>query len=179
VSAASLRPRDVARLTGVSTDTLRHYERRKLLASPERTPAGYRRYSPDTVTRVLLIQRALIVGFSLSDLGRVLKERDKGGAPCRQVRGLVGDRLVDLDARIRELQALRRDLKTLMTDWDAALAATPAGQPVHLLDMLGGRQPIEAARLRRSAGGTIRTQAAETAGRAARRDSPASGRSPR
>ena len=174
----SLRPRDVARLTGVSTDTLRHYERRKLLPSPARTAAGYRRYSEDTVDRVLLIQRALIVGFSLEDLGRVLKERDKGGAPCRQVRGLVGERLVDLDRHIRELQALRRDLKTLMAEWDGTLAVTPAGRPAHLLETLGGRAPIETARLRRKGDAAIRTPAAETAGPVARRDSPASGRSP-
>ena len=148
-TGVALAPREVARLTGVSTDTLRHYERLKLLPAPHRTTAGYRRYSPETVTRVLLIQRALVIGFSLGDLGRVLKERDKGGAPCRQVRTLVGDRLIDLDKRIRDLLTLRRDLKALMKDWDARLAATPAGQRAHLLDMLGTRAPIERARDRR------------------------------
>ena len=141
MSARTLGPREMARQTGVSTDTLRHYERLKLLPAPDRTAAGYRRYSPDAVNRVLMIQRALVVGFSLGDLGRVLKERDKGGAPCRQVRGLVGDRLVDLDTRIRELLTLRRDLKRLVRDWDTRLAATPAGQRAHLLDTLVNLRP--------------------------------------
>ena len=74
-------PGDVARVTGVSTDTLRHYERTGLLPPVQRTPAGYRCYSAAAVDRVLLIQRALIVGFSLSDLRRVLSTRDRGGAP--------------------------------------------------------------------------------------------------
>src|SRR5436190_6105025 len=100
-------PRDMARATGVSTDTLRHYERSGLLPGVTRTAAGYRRYSNATVARVLLIQRALVVGFSLADLARVLRARDRGGAPCRSVRELVGDRLEELNRRIEELLALR------------------------------------------------------------------------
>src|SRR5947207_13697006 len=104
-----LGPREVARQTGVSTDTLRHYERLKLLPLPHRTTSGYRRYPASSVDRVLLIQRALVVGFSLKDLARILGERDKGGAPCRQVRALVGERLGALEQRIKELIALRVD----------------------------------------------------------------------
>ena len=77
MTTAPMGPRDVARTTGVSTDTLRHYERKGLLPGVTRTAAGYRRYSAATVERVLLIQRALVVGFSLADLKRVLAVRDK------------------------------------------------------------------------------------------------------
>ena len=51
-----LGPRAVAAATGVSTDTLRHYERLKLLPSVTRTRAGYRRYPPASVERVKLIR---------------------------------------------------------------------------------------------------------------------------
>jgi DNA-binding transcriptional MerR regulator len=70
----------VARQVGVSTDTLRHYERKGLLPPPVRTPSGYRRDPPQTITRVQLIQRALVIGFSLDELARVLRERDRGSA---------------------------------------------------------------------------------------------------
>jgi DNA-binding transcriptional MerR regulator len=49
---------------------------------------------------VLLIQRALVVGFSLADLRGVLAVRDEGGAPCAGVRSLVGERLAQLNQRI-------------------------------------------------------------------------------
>lgn len=49
---ASLSPAELARLTGVSTETLRHYERKKVLASPVRLSNGYRRHSADAVTGV-------------------------------------------------------------------------------------------------------------------------------
>ncbi len=114
-----------------------------------RTAAGYRRYSAATVERVLLIQRALVVGFSLADLTRVLGVRDRGGAPCHSVRALVGERLELLNRRIDELLALRDELRLLMTDWDARLAKTPQGERAHLLETLGTRTVIERSRRKR------------------------------
>lgn len=61
-------PRALSQATGVSTDSLRHYERLGLLPATVRTRAGYRRYPPETAGRVRLIQRALVVGFSLKEL---------------------------------------------------------------------------------------------------------------
>jgi len=144
-------PREAARATGVSTDTLRHYERNGLLPAVTRTAAGYRRYSAAMVHRVLLIQRALVVGFSLADLKRVLGVRDKGGAPCRGVRELVGGRLDELDRRIEELIALREELRLLLQEWDAKLAKTPPGQPAHLLDTLTSNSRLERSRRARQA----------------------------
>ena len=142
-------PRDVARTTGVSTDTLRHYERKGLLPGVTRTAAGYRRYSPATVERVLLIQRALVVGFSLADLKRVLGVRDQGGAPCERVRALVGERLDGLNQRIEALLALRDELRLILAEWDGRLSKTAKGQRVNLLESLGTRAVIEGTRRRR------------------------------
>jgi DNA-binding transcriptional MerR regulator len=151
-------PRDVARATGVSTDTLRHYERKGLLPRATRTAAGYRRYPTATVERVLLIQRALVIGFSLADLKRVLATRDRGGAPCRSVRELVGHRLDALNVRIEELLALRDELSALLSNWDARLANTAPGQRAHLLETLGSTAVIERARRTRknTASGSMR-----------------------
>ena len=145
----SLTPSQVARATGVSPDTLRHYERRGLLPNPLRTKAGYRRYSQSTVTRVELIQRALVIGFSLEDLGQVLAERDRGGAPCRKVLALVKDRLAGLDERLRELKALRVELVALVANWEDQLDSIPAGTPARLLEDLGNRRVIEDGRRRK------------------------------
>ena len=122
MTTTTLGPRELARQSGVSTDTLRHYERKGLLARPQRTSAGYRRYPAEAVGRVRLIQRALVVGFSLNELARVLKERDRGGAPCRSVRALLDTRLADLTRQIGELRGLRRELVELAQLWDAKLA---------------------------------------------------------
>jgi len=150
-------PRDVARATGLSTDTLRHYERKGLLPGVTRTAAGYRRYSAISVERALLIQRALVVGFSLADLKRVLGARDKGGAPCRSVRALVGDRLHCLNRRIEELLALRDELRSLLTEWDRRLAKTRVGERAHLLETLGSRPAIEGTRRQRILSGNTKS----------------------
>src|SRR6266566_4603401 len=56
------------------------------LALPQRTAGNYREYPPTSPQRVELIQRALTIGFSLSELKAILAVRDNGGAPCRRVR---------------------------------------------------------------------------------------------
>ncbi len=136
-------PRDAAAAAGVSTDTLRHYERIGLLPRTSRTPAGYRRYPPETVERVRLIQRALAVGFSLTELTSVLVQRDRGEPPCHRVRALVGERLEALDNRLRDLQILRDEMRIVLREWDQRLAQTPNGQRARLLDMLSGRPELE------------------------------------
>ena len=85
---ATMRSGVLARLAGVSTDTLRFYERRGLLPRPPRDASGYRRYPSSALTRVRVIQQALDAGFTIVDLARVFGQRDAGGAPCREVSGL-------------------------------------------------------------------------------------------
>ena len=136
-AGSTLAPREVAQRCGVSSDTLRHYERKGLLPRAARTGSGYRRYPPETVARVLLVQRALVVGFSLDELARVLRERDRGEPPCRAVRDLVSARLSSLEARLAQLTALRRELRQLLATWDRRLATIPAGEAAHLLALAG------------------------------------------
>lgn len=138
----SLGPRELAERAGVSTDTLRHYERKGLLALPARTMGGYRRYPPEALARVRLIRRALLVGFSLDELGRVLGERERGGAPCRGVRALVSERLTAVDREIASLHALKKELRSLLRDWDERLARTPAGTQARLLETLADRSAL-------------------------------------
>lgn len=143
-----MRSGELARQAGVSADTLRHYERKGLLAPPHRGANGYRIYPAGAVTRVRLIQRALDMGFTLEDLARVLRQRDAGGAPCRQVRAIAEARLVELNERIAGMTALRDELRQLVHDWDARLAALAPGQRAGLLDALAPT-PVRASAGRR------------------------------
>lgn len=131
-----MRSGHLARLAHVSTDTLRHYERLGLLPAPRRTSSNYRDYASNSEARVILIQRALRVGFSLSELRAILAVRDKGGAPCRRVRNLLHEKLRAMDEQIASLIAWRADLKRLLRQWDQRLARTPAGHAAGLLEAL-------------------------------------------
>jgi DNA-binding transcriptional MerR regulator len=132
-----MRSGKLAQLSGVSTDTLRHYERIGVLAKAPRTKSGYRQYPPSALDRVRLVRRAISVGFTLEELARVLRIRDKGGAPCRQVRDLALSKLEELERRLEELVLVRDHLQMLVKDWDDRLARTAPGQRAGLLDSLG------------------------------------------
>jgi MerR family copper efflux transcriptional regulator len=131
---------ELARRAGVSTDTLRHYERKGVLPKPLRLSNGYRKYPANSVDRVRLIRRALAVGFTLDELAQFLKARDQGQAPCRGVRALAAEKLADLESRLTEMQALRDELRATLADWDGLLARKGAGQRAGLLDALAERE---------------------------------------
>lgn len=135
---------DLARQAGVSSDTLRHYERLGLVAKPPRTSGGYRDYPSQTLERVRLIRRALSVGFSLQELQAILKTRDAGGVPCHRVRALAESKLAQIDEKIRELRVMREQLEQTLKNWDAKLAGVRPGQQARLLEAL----PEEATVLR-------------------------------
>jgi len=147
--ARPLRSGKLASLAGVSTDTLRHYERKGLLA-PRRSSNGYREYPPQALARVQLVQHALSVGFTLDELARVLRIRDKGGAPCHEVRALAAAKLESLEVQLRDLILLRNELRTVVREWDEQLARTPKGQRAHLLDHWPAKTPKRGARARPS-----------------------------
>ncbi len=127
---------ELANLIGVSTDTLRHYERKGVLARPRRAPNGYRQYPPDTLERLWLIRRALAVGFTLDELSRFLQVRDRGGSPCAEVREQAALKLADVEARLNELKQLRNELRSTLEKWDRELAQRCDGKPAYLLERL-------------------------------------------
>jgi MerR family transcriptional regulator, mercuric resistance operon regulatory protein len=134
-TAEGLRPGQLADMAGVSTDTLRHYERKGLL-SAARSANGYREYPPYALARVRLVQHALAVGFTLDELASFLRIRDRGDAPCRQVRALAARKLEELEARIRGLLQLQTEMWAMLADWDARLAGAGDGRKVWLLETL-------------------------------------------
>jgi DNA-binding transcriptional MerR regulator len=140
-----MRSGELARLSGVSSDTLRHYERLKLLTPPLRTPNGYRDYSPESLRRVQLIRRALKLGFSLPELQTILRVRDGGGAPCQRVRDLAMAKRRQVDQQIADLLAMRKSLDLILKNWSRRLRRTAKGQPSRLLEtlppVLGSRVP--------------------------------------
>jgi MerR family transcriptional regulator, copper efflux regulator len=145
--ARSLSASECARLAGVSSDTLRYYERQRLLPAPPRAASGYRRYPLEALSRIRVIRSALAVGFSVDELARILRARDRGLAPCQQVRQLAAKKLEELEQRIKEFQRLRRTLQKTLVTWDEQLAGTPSGTQAALLDGLADCRPNGAVQL--------------------------------
>jgi len=132
---------ELAEAAGVSADTLRHYERKGILR-PRRSGNGYREYAEDSLERVRMIRQALAVGFTLDELSEIFKVFDRGGAPCHQVRSLAANKLAEIEDHLREVTALRNELRAALKDWDNRLAKTGSGQRAGLLKALAARASV-------------------------------------
>jgi DNA-binding transcriptional MerR regulator len=133
---ALLRIGEIAREAGVSPATVRLYERKGLLPRAVRSASGYRGFPAETLARMRLIQCALALGFTINELSRILRTRDSGGMPCREVESLAREKLAELRRRKKELDKLCRLLKSTLRQWEAAMAKTRGGKRAGLLDSL-------------------------------------------
>ena len=136
MGATTLRSGELARLTGVSADTLRHYERLGILPMSERTNGGYRIFPLAAIERVQLAQRGLQLGFSLTELSEILRTRDSGGVPCHRVLHLTEEKLHALGKQIVELRQTQAYMRQLVRDWRRKLKQTAPGNKAMLLHSL-------------------------------------------
>ena len=105
----------LAQQAGVGIDTVRFYERRGLLPQPQRTPSGYRLYSEDTINRIRFVRKAKRLGFTLDEIGNLLKLQDQGGQKS-EVKAITTLKLEQIDAKIADLSRMRTVLETLATE---------------------------------------------------------------
>lgn len=106
---------EVARQGGVNLESIRFYERERLLPKPPRTASGYRIFTPEDVRRVRFIKRAQELGFSLREIKELLALRFEPDTSCADVRQRAETKLSDIDQKISDLKRMRRVLARLTT----------------------------------------------------------------
>jgi MerR family copper efflux transcriptional regulator len=111
---ASLTIGSAAQAAGVNIETIRFYERQKLIEQPPRPIGSVRRYSPETVSRVRFIKEAQHLGFSLREIRELLELRADPGADCAEVRGRAIAKRNEVERKIAELGRIRAALDTLI-----------------------------------------------------------------
>lgn len=116
-TVASVRSGEMAELTGVSADTLRHYERIGVLARIPRTASGYRLYSRDTVVRVRVVQGALQMGFTLEQLAAIFRVCDSDDVPSQSVLDTTREKLRSIEEQIEELRRTGRYMRQILREW--------------------------------------------------------------
>ena len=109
---------EVARLSGVGIEALRFYEKSGLLDKPVRTNGGYRMYGHEVLDRIAFIKKAQVLGFTLEEIGRLIRHKQAGESPCEEVRDIVSLRLKELDERIKQMKRFRSELTTALHDWE-------------------------------------------------------------
>ena len=98
---------------GVNKETIRYYERKNLLQEPHRTEAGYRIYSYDDVKRVGFIKRIQELGFSLSEIYKILGVVDKDEVRCQDMFEFVSKKQMEVQKQIEDLKRIETMLDDL------------------------------------------------------------------
>ena len=138
---------ELARLTDTQVETVRYYEREKLLPAPSRSDGNYRLYTQAHVERLTFIRNCRSLDMTLEEIRRLLNLRDSPQDQCESVNALIDEHIDHVDARVASLQALQgqlRDLRRRCSDNGAehcailerlevtgAVAATE-GEPSHV-----------------------------------------------
>lgn len=99
--------------SGVNIETIRYYERSGLLPPPVRQVNGYRFYREEDVKRLRFIRRGRELGFSLEEIRSLLQLSDQPHQSCDAADQLVQKHIMEVEARIRDLQAIRNVLGQL------------------------------------------------------------------
>ncbi|MEE7465469.1 MerR family transcriptional regulator [Methylobacterium fujisawaense] len=102
---------ELARRSGVKVPTIRYYEGAGLLPVPTRTDGQQRRYTAAAVARLNFIRHARELGFEVAAVRELLALSEQPERPCAEVDGIARRHVEDIDRRIAQLVALRRELQ--------------------------------------------------------------------
>ena len=105
---------ELARRTGCNLETVRYYEKVRLLPEPPRTAGGYRSYDSTHERRLRFVLRARELGFSLDEIRELLHLVDEHDQPCAEARAVAAAHLDDVQAKIADLKRMERVLKDVV-----------------------------------------------------------------
>jgi len=135
---------DTARVSGVSAKMIRHYEGIGLIPKAKRTDSGYRMYGAVDVHTLRFIRQARSLGFSIKQIEELLNLWRNQRRPSSNVKALALAHIEELDARIRELEAMKQTLQEL-----AAHCHGDERPECPILDRLAAHAPVAAPRAAR------------------------------
>lgn len=111
----------LANRTGVNGETIRYYEKIKLIPEPPRSSAGYRVYDDSHVQRLSFIKRSRELGFTLKEIAGLLRLVDGGDYTCAEIRQRTIIHLQDVENKITDLQKIRNSLITMVSECEKEL----------------------------------------------------------
>ena len=140
-SSVALSIGELSRRSGVNIETIRYYERIKMLPAPPRTASGRRVYGSAETRSLAFIRRSRELGFTLDEIRALLAlSTENGKAACGEVRELAAGHLGDVRAKIADLKAMERVLAAAVRSCDAGevpgcplIDTLSASAPLHLL----------------------------------------------
>ena len=104
----------IAKRAGISVETIRFYEHKGLLQEPQRKESGYRQYQEEDIRKLVFIQHAKNLGFSLNEIRELMSLQTDSKSTSREVKDLAQHKLHDIEEKIKMLQRMRQTLKHLV-----------------------------------------------------------------
>lgn len=105
----------VAQEVGVNIETIRYYERLGLLSKPSRTKSGYRIFSTEAIQRIRFIRRSQNLGFTLTEIHKLLTLTDNENYSCWEVQQFTSQKLEEIERKIQDLQNIKNGLQDLLS----------------------------------------------------------------
>ena len=125
-----MRVNELAKTTGVSSDTVRYYTRIGLLTPSKNAENGYKNYNSTDEKRLHFIIKSRHLGFSIVEIQEIINMSSSGNSPCCRVREIVKKRLHEAAQTIEELQQLHQRMKRAADTWEAMPDGEPTGDSV-------------------------------------------------
>jgi len=105
---------ELAKKTGISVEALRFYESQGLIQAARRSESGYRLYNEQDAQRLYFVLHAKKVGFSLKEINHLLGlQLHKDEHTCEEVKRYTGDKIAEVEAKIRDLEKIKVALENL------------------------------------------------------------------
>jgi MerR family mercuric resistance operon transcriptional regulator len=111
----------LSKKTGVNGETIRYYEKIKLMPEPTRSSSGYRVYNGSHLKRLSFIKRCRELVFKLKEITALLGLVDGGNYTCAEIRDHTITHLNDVDEKIRDLQKMQQTLRKMISECEGDL----------------------------------------------------------
>lgn len=135
MNEGGLKVSELARRCAVTADAIRHYTDKGLLRPQRDAANGYKLYRGSDIARVRFIRQAKQLGFTLTDIGRILAHADKGRSPCPDVRDIVQAKTEENRHNLHALAALQARMESALARWRAMPDQLPDGDSIcHLIE---------------------------------------------
>jgi MerR family transcriptional regulator, Zn(II)-responsive regulator of zntA len=126
--------KQLAKLMGVTADTVRHYTRVGLLNPIRSEENGYQEYTKRDQQRLKFIISARQLGFSIKDIQQIIAESEQGHCPCPLTRKLIDKRLAETEELFQQTLKLRTRMQAAVKQWDASADGAVASDVCSLIE---------------------------------------------
>ena len=109
-----LRIGQVAKKSRVGVETVRFYESEGLIELPERNVSGYRQFSESVIKQIQFIQHAKTLGFSLKEVGELIKLKSTRNARCNIIKATASAKIAGIQEKIDALERMKMALQPLV-----------------------------------------------------------------